>query len=256
MLGLGKFLHTQPGQVAKDDTQLVTTLIQRVGESLVIEDRRTALNELRDVLTDDPSAQAAFASLGFNTICTALQNDISDPIIVRTALECIAAATTGNTDRQQVSCRQCAILIIILLFVQTRSDYTHITYNTMLSTSHMIQSSQTVNAEQLARTNGAIQLITSLLDHRAASGIDAFHIKYLSLQTIHSMLIANLAYTQQAILNIPISVSLLVEVLGEQQEVLRNEAVLVMQRLVHDNSEAQKVAVFNGCLDKAFAIMK
>ena len=88
-----KFLHAQPGQTAFSDTSHVNVLLQRVGESVAVEDRRAALLELRDALADDPAAQAALASLGFNTLCGAIQNDRDDPLIVRTCLECIVSVT-------------------------------------------------------------------------------------------------------------------------------------------------------------------
>jgi len=53
-----------------------------------------------------------------------------------------------------------------------------------------------VNAEQLARTQGAIPLLVSLLEQQAG-GPDTFHIKYLTLQVLQSMLQANPAFTQQ-----------------------------------------------------------
>lgn len=37
---------------------------------------------------------------------------------------------------------------------------------------------------------------------------------------------------------------------------MRNEALLILQRLVAGNPDAQKVAVFSGCLDKIFAVLR
>ena len=59
----------------------------------------------------------------------------------------------------------------------------------------------------------------------------------------------------QAILRVPTGVAQIVEMIGES-EVMRNEALLILQRLVTGNSDAQKVAVFSGCLDKIFSVMK
>ena len=41
-----------------------------------------------------------------------------------------------------------------------------------------------------------------------------------------------------------------------ESEVMRNEALLILQRLVAGNPDAQKVAVFSGCLDKIFNVLK
>lgn len=59
----------------------------------------------------------------------------------------------------------------------------------------------------------------------------------------------------QAILQLPEAMSLFIDVLSEQ-EVLRNDAVLLLQCLVQGNPDAQKIAAYNGCLDKVFAIIR
>ena len=92
MLGLKKFINSGQQHHAVQENQAVTNLIQRIGESLVVEDRRSAIQELASILADDPPAQSAFASVGFPTICSAIQMDRDDPTVVRTSLECIALA--------------------------------------------------------------------------------------------------------------------------------------------------------------------
>ena len=59
----------------------------------------------------------------------------------------------------------------------------------------------------------------------------------------------------QALLRVPTGVSQIVELIGES-EVMRNEALLILQRLVAGNPDAQKVAMFSGCLDKIFSFIK
>lgn len=94
----------------------------------------------------------------------------------------------------------------------------------------------------------------TFLDRRAA-GVDAFHVKYLTLQVLQAMLQANPGFAQQSILQLPLAMSQFVEMLGDQ-EVLRNEVVLLLQRVIRNNPEAQQVAAFNGCLEKAFTIIR
>jgi len=86
----GKLLHAQPVLKNSEDSVVVNTLLHRVGESFALEDRRAALLELRDVLADDPAAQATCASLGLSTICSVMQSDRDDSTVLRTCLECMA----------------------------------------------------------------------------------------------------------------------------------------------------------------------
>jgi hypothetical protein len=221
MLGFKNFMSAQASQQRAEDDAVMNNLVQRIGESLAVEDRREALLALCNCLNDDPATQSAFASVGFPTICSAIQMDGDDPTVVRTGLECIALAVAAEpTANDQQSLRAAA-----------------------------------VNAEQFARTEGAIPLLLGLLEGRSSGTADGVHVKFTILQILHSLLDANTLFAQQALLRVPTGVSQIVELIGES-EVMRNEALLILQRLVAGNPDAQKVAVFSGCLDKIFSVIK
>jgi len=223
MLGFKKFMNAQVSQQRAEDDAVMNNLVQRIGESLVVEDRREALLALCNVLNDDPATQSAFASIGFPTICSAMQMDGDDPTVVRTGLECIALAVAAEPT----------------------------------TTSGDLQSARAaaVNAEQFSRTEGAIPLLLGLLEGRSSGTADGLQVKFTILQILHSLLDANTLFAQQALLRVPTGVSQIVELIGES-EVMRNEAFLILQRLVAGNPDAQKVAVFSGCLDKIFSVIK
>jgi hypothetical protein len=199
MFRLRKFVDTLKAEQNEDE--LLTLLLQRIAESLVIEDRRAALQELLNILSKNVAAHSSFAGLGFATLCSAIRNDVDDPFITKTALECIALVTNG---------------------------------------AHAEDQGPAVNAEQFARTEGALPLLMNLLDGPAARGLEGFHIKYLVLQIIGALLDANAAFTQQAIMALPKSMSQLAEIIDDQ-EVLRNETIVVLQRLVRNHVTAQQV---------------
>lgn len=54
-----------------------------------------------------------------------------------------------------------------------------------------------VNAEQFARTDGAIPLLLSLLEVRSLGTADALHVRFTILQILHSLLDANTLFAQQ-----------------------------------------------------------
>jgi hypothetical protein len=60
-----------------------------------------------------------------------------------------------------------------------------------------------VNAEQLARTPGALGLLFDSLEYSQDSGQDQFHVKYFGLQILKSIFETNRAFTQQVSLHIP-----------------------------------------------------
>jgi hypothetical protein len=59
----------------------------------------------------------------------------------------------------------------------------------------------------------------------------------------------------QAILGSPLGVVRLMDLLNEQ-EVLRNEALLILQHLTSSNQEIQKIAAFEGAFERLFNIMR
>ena len=66
-------------------------------------------------------------------------------------------------------------------------------------TSSTVQSARAaaVNAEQFARTDGAIPLLLGLLEGRGGGNPDTLHIRFQILQIMHSLLDANTLFAQQ-----------------------------------------------------------
>ncbi len=104
-----------------------------------------------------------------------------------------------------------------------------------------------VNSEQLARTPGALALLFDALEY------PQFHVKYFGLQVLRSIFEANQGFCQQQSLKLPNCVSGPLKLLSEQ-EVLRNESLLLLQCLVFKSKLAQDTAVRKGCLDSIFGI--
>lgn len=103
------------------------------------------------------------------------------------------------------------------------------------------------------RTPGALSLLFDSLEYSEGSGNERFHIKYFSLQVLKSLFEANQAFCQQASLKLPNSLSAPVKLLKDQ-EVLRNDSILLLQSLVFRSKSAQDSAIRSGCLDTLFNI--
>lgn len=84
------------------------------------------------------------------------------------------------------------------------------------------------------------------------SGSESFHIKYFGLQVLKNIFDANQGFCQQA-LNVPNSLSAPVKLLDDQ-EVLRNDSILLLQSLIYGSKVAQDAAMRAGCLEKLYSI--
>lgn len=99
MLGLGRLLnHREQGSDHRYDG-LVEGLLQRVSEAALIEDRREALLQLKDLVGNDAQAQNALASLGYPVICAVLRDEREDIDMLRAAIECINTSTSQDNRR-------------------------------------------------------------------------------------------------------------------------------------------------------------
>lgn len=77
----------------------VEQLVARVAEAVVLQDRRDALAQLRDLLTSGGggAAAAAFGAAGF-PLALGIVRDREDRELVQLALESLSAAVGGGTD--------------------------------------------------------------------------------------------------------------------------------------------------------------
>lgn len=100
MLALSKLLKVPDRQA--EYTELVDSLLQRVAESALTEDRREALVQLRDLLNENGDARAAFGSVGLPLICSLARDSRDDVDQLQTALECLSAAVSP-----EVRCAPC-----------------------------------------------------------------------------------------------------------------------------------------------------
>jgi len=104
MLGLGRLLQARDHDGDHDgekQDRLVDSLLQRVSESALLEDRREALLQLKDLVTESVPAQNAFSSLAYPIACSVLREDREDLDMLRAAVECINAATTQDGRRSK-----------------------------------------------------------------------------------------------------------------------------------------------------------
>ena len=144
-------------------------------------------------------------------MCSTIRSDYGDEELVRDLLECLAIVVDSSYAESLAECR--------------------------------------VNAEQLARTPGALSLLFDALQYQS------FHVKYFGLQILRGVFEANQGYCQQQSLRLQNVMAGPLALLADQ-EVLRNEAILLLQCLVFKSKTAQDLAVRAGCLEGTFQVVE
>jgi hypothetical protein len=110
------------------------------------------------------------------------------------------------------------------------------------------------NATQLVRTPNALPYLLSLLEPPPVGSSD-FYIHYHTVSALQSLLAAGHAPAlREAILTAPLGIVRLLDLMTAEQEALRNEGLVLLRILVAGAPEVQKIAAFEGALDKAFKI--
>ncbi|KAL4452662.1 hypothetical protein ABPG75_008324 [Micractinium tetrahymenae] len=225
MLAFQRFLQQQAAAAAAEEEEheydvLVEQLVQRVAEAVLVGDRREALQQLRDLLTGSSGAKAqhAFGTVGFPVMLHQVrERGEGDAEMLQLALESLAAAVGGGEGGATGE-------------------------------------AAAINAQQLARTPEALPLLLALLE-QGAGGVADFYARYHTLQVIKGLAASAPRQLQEAILGAPLGMTRLMDLLGEQ-EVLRNEALLLLTQLASGSADLQQIAVFEGAFDRLFGIIR
>ncbi|KAG0470454.1 hypothetical protein HPP92_017154 [Vanilla planifolia] len=199
-----------------DEDSRVEHFLERISNGGVADDRRSAIIELQQVVTESSSAQLAFGAMGFPVILSVLKEERDDTEMIRGALETLISALTpiDTTVGQKDEVRPASM-----------------------------------NAELLSRESESISLLLSLLLE------DDFYIRYYTLQLLTALLTNSPNRLQEAILSIPRGITCLMDMLMDR-EVIRNEALLLLTYLTREAEEIQKIVVFEGAFEKIFSIIK
>ena len=180
------------------------------------EGRQDALTELKLLLSRDPQAQRAVGQIGLHLLLSIARDERDDVELVRGALEALLQALTPVPAEHGAPAGV---------------------------------SPAAVNAELLGRELRHVALLLELLD-------DAdLYVRYHALQVLSALLPSHAAAVQQVVLASPVGVARLVDLVSDQ-EVVRNEALLLLNAMARDKEDIQKLLAFEGAFERLLAIVR
>lgn len=86
-------------------------------------------------------------------------------------------------------------------------------------------------------------------------GEDNFYLRFTSIQLLTALAQALPTQLQSAILASPSGVTKILELLRDEREIVRNEGILLLQKLVNCNADLQKVVAFQGAFEQLMQIV-
>ena len=104
-------------------------------------------------------------------------------------------------------------------------------------------------AEQILKDPENLTLLLRLLEE-----FD-FQIRHPTVRLLMSLLHYKIVEVQEAILSSPMGISKIMDLLGAKQEVIRNDAILLLSYLTRSNSQIQKIVAFEGAFERLMLII-
>lgn len=86
--------------------------------------------------------------------------------------------------------------------------------------------------------------------------INDFYIQYYTMILLEVLLVTRPEKTKVCLINISDFISTILELISGSHELIRNEAILIMQTMCKNNINVQNLAVFEGIFEVAFNIIK
>lgn len=104
-------------------------------------------------------------------------------------------------------------------------------------------------ADEITQSEENIALIVSLLENTD------FYVRLYTLQLLEALISTRSVKTKELLLNSPLGIPSLVQVLDDVHDPVRNEAVLLLMAVANDNFSIQKLIAFENTFDKLFEII-
>lgn len=106
-------------------------------------------------------------------------------------------------------------------------------------------------ADALTQDPSSFELILVIIQDN-----DDFHIKLYAIQLLEAVVSARASRAKDCLLSIPTATSVLVSLLKDPRDPIRNEAILLLLAIVKDNFNIQKLVAFENTFDILFDIIQ
>lgn len=218
--------------------ETIETLADRLQTSTLLDDRRDACRGLRSLAKDyrvEVCAQALEALL------QAIRNDRQDTEIVNHCLDSINYIISGSlADSSAATWPDSDILSGLY---DPASQQLTSGVNRQQDPSHEL-------AEIFLKK---VDNVTTILDVIIDND---FKTRWVGVRILCGLARQKLATLQDSILSFPLGVSRLTQLVTEEQELLRNDALVLFVRLTQSNQNIQNLVAFESCFEKLMYIIE
>lgn len=227
--------QTQPRPQSANET--IVKLCDRLLHSTLLEDRRAAVLGLKGFSRE---YREDVASGGLRGLMDCLHRDVEDLETCRAALETLVILFIKDTDEGQMAQEKARYVR------QKHKKYA----SPLLMENGPVDGISLWLTDQFTQNNDNILALLKLVE-----GED-FFVKLYALQLLSAIISNRPEKAQECLFGAPAAISVLVGALDDPQEIVRNEAILVLVSLATDHADVQKLVAFEGAFDKLFSIIE
>lgn len=197
----------------------IEQLLDRVLTSTLLEDRRDACRALKSLSSP---YRLELGARGLETLISVLDADRQDNDIVNYVLDALCNIISGSNENPFESP------------APSDGDYEDLGIQF---------------TEIFAKRKENVAILLDLM------GETEFKVRYPAIKLLMGLLKHRIRDIQECVLSYPIGVSRLMELLSDNREIIRNDAILVLVVLTRGNSNIQKIVAFESAFDKIFDII-
>ncbi|CAH1178950.1 unnamed protein product [Phaedon cochleariae] len=224
--GLKSVLGPPPGN-QPTGAETVERLVSRVSTSTLLEDRRDACRALRAL---SKKFRLEVGAQGMDVLRQVLELDRSDCEIVGYCLDTLCNITAKQTFEEEID------NAVNNVQLNVGEDFTE-TFVGEQFTEMFLKNPENVN------------LVLSFMEEYD------FRVRWPAVKLMTSLILSKPKVVQDIILVSPMGVSKLMDLLLENREVIRNDALLLLINLTKSNANIQKIVAFENAFDRLFDVI-
>lgn len=218
--------------------ETIETMTDSLRDSTLLADRRDACRGLRSLSKDyrvEVGAQAMDALL------QAIQNDKHDPEIVNYCLESLNYIISGALADSPAATWPDS--------VDQTTTKTNQRHSSSQNKQHQHDPGREL-AEIFLKKHDHVHIILDFVTD------NDFKIRWVAVRLMCGLARQKLTMVQDSILSFPTGVSRLMQLIAEEQELIRNDALMLFVRLTQSNADLQRIVAFENGFDKLIYIIE
>lgn len=220
--------------------EVIQTYANRLQHASLLGDRKSAVKGLKSFSKDNRELVVQY---GLRALLATLEKDSGDSQAVKAVLETLLVLfLRGETTSEDQA----------LGWISNQSRLQNGKYPSPLLVEDIeIDQFSMWIADEILLSESQIQTFLKVLQEHSG-----FQIRLYSLQLLEALVATRPERAKESLINIPLAVSTIVQLLDDPNDPIRNETILLLMALVNNNFNIQKLVAFENTFERVFEIIE